>query len=173
MENKSKDKKDYKIFAGIILTIFLIIYLIILIISTMKNSTLSFFEWECYIMQVDSQENIAQKGDLVIAKKIPIENITEDDIIIYTMNNYSYMSNVDSIQTGKSTTKILVKETDNVTYKFSTSDIDGVHIKTIPKLGNIILFLQTTYGIILIISTLLILFVSYKVIKYARNKNKI
>ena len=71
----------------IALCIILFVYLSICINSYINGNKIGIFSFRFYIMSSNSSESGVNSGDLVIAKNIKIEDIKENDDIIYKRND--------------------------------------------------------------------------------------
>ena len=98
MEKNKKQMKNKKIFLQILIVITSIIILVLSLItlaSTVKaNDNLAFGRYRFYIMRDQSQPEIAQTGDLVIAKRLDLGEINKGDKIVYRGDEYYFANEV-------------------------------------------------------------------------------
>lgn len=101
------------------------------------------------------------KNDLIIIKKVDVEDLKENDII-------SYMNEYDEIITHRIIRKEEVKGIKYFVTKgdFSASEDDpitydqviGIYVNRIPKLGGVAKFLQTSIGVFVLLGTPILIF---------------
>lgn len=132
-----------------VICLLLFVYLTIVINSFMNGGKIGFFSTRFYIMTSDSIEANINKGDLVFAKSIKIENIKPDDDIIYKKeDNELIVKKVKSIEGSNITFYIqdegLNKETNGS--KEKTTQIIGKVTGKIKGIGNVALFIQSPLG---------------------------
>ena len=177
MENKTKNRNVSKIVLRIFIIIYFLLTLIVSLVvfsSTIRKSDLAIGETSFYIMRSDKKNDVAQKGDLVIVKKIDANDMQEGDNIVYGDNKTFYCDNVVKIKKINTISRIIIAEKDGISYQFTENAIQGTVVKTIPNLGNIISFLRTPVGIILYIIFTICIFILLRVLvsskKDTRNK---
>ena len=172
--NEKYKRKENKIKTSaritIILTLLVLMLTIMLItlFSTMFASNLAFLKYKFYIMDTDSQPDIAEKGDLVIAKRSLPGQVVKGDKVVYGGNKFYYCDDVVETKKVNTVYKIIIAEKEGVKYQFEESEIEGKVVKTIPNLGNIVLFLRTPLGIILYIVFTICVFILLRILLLSR-----
>lgn len=172
--NEKYKRKENKIKTSaritIILTLLVLMLTIMLItlFSTMFASNLAFLKYKFYIMDTDSQPDIAEKGDLVIAKRSLPGQVVKGDKVVYGGNKFYYCDDVVETKKVNTVYKIIIAEKEGVKYQFEESEIEGKVVKTIPNLGNIVLFLRTPLGIILYIVFTICVFILLRILLLRR-----
>ena len=138
-------KKIRNIFI-IALCIILFVYLSICINSYINGNKIGIFSFRFYIMSSNSSDSEVNSGDLVIAKNVKIEDIKENDDIIYKRN--------DSLVVKK------IKD-DNVinNEKVEDAQIIGKVIFSINGFGNFALFAQSPIGTCSILAIAVCIFI--------------
>lgn len=175
-ENSNKNKCNYR---KIILQVFIVLFSLLLLIvtlitmtSTIKSSNnLAFGRYKFYIIKEGYKADIAEAGDIIIAKKVKSEDIQIGDNIVYKDNKFYYCDNIVQTKKINTITKIITAENNGIRYQFDASEIEGKIIFRIHTIGNIIIFLRTPVGIILFILFIICLFTLLRAI-LIHNKNK-
>ena len=175
MEKNKKQMKNKKIFLQILIVITSIIILVLSLItlaSTVKaNDNLAFGRYRFYIMRDQSQPEIAQTGDLVIAKRLDLGEINKGDKIVYRGDEYYFANEVVEVTKSNIVNKIVIAEKDGISYRFNEAEISGKVVKKIYKLGNVISFMRTPFGILLFVLFTAALFMFLKIL-VADTKNQ-
>lgn len=170
--NSKLNKKIITAFLAVLLFLVILVVSLITLASTVRASNLSFLQYRYYIMNTDSQPNIAKRGDLVIAKKVHNEEIQVGDAIVYGDGKFYFCDNIIETKTANGVTKVIIAEGDGIKYQFSERDVSGKVIHTIPELGNIITFLRTPLGIVFFIIFIVCLFLLLRLIFIVKSENK-
>ena len=148
-------KKYFKYIVCTFLVILLIYNLTVIIKSVINpNKTPSFLGIKTYIIVSGSMEPNLNIGDVVIVRET--DDIKVGDIISFRDNMEIITHRVSDIQVLDGETKYQTKgdNNNNVDTEFvNLESIEGKVINKIPKIGNILLFLQRKEIIILAIVT--------------------
>ena len=166
-QKKSVNKHGQKLFLQIFIIIFSITILIlslITMVSTIRASDLAFGKYSFYIMRTESRPDVAEKGALVIAKKLKAGEMKIGDNIVYGDNKTYYCDNIAEINKVNIVNRIITAENNGISYHFDEDEINGKVVKVIPKLGNMITFLRTPVGIVLFILFVVCLFALLRII---------
>lgn len=171
-ENINKVKSSIKLIA--ISTLILVIFVTILltIFSTrFSSNNLAFLNYRFYVMESELHPDIAEKGDLVIAKIAQPGEIVKGDNIVYKDGNVYYCDNVEETMQSNIIYRWIIAEDEGIRYKFDETEIEGKIIYNIKNLGSIILFLRTPLGIILFIIFTICIFIILRVLLLRRKEN--
>lgn len=144
----------------LLMTLLIITGTLITIISTIKSSgNLSFGKYKFYIMDTESKDSIAKKGDLIIVKKAKSDELKIGDDVVYSNDGFYYCDKI--IQTRKldTITKLIMVEDNGIKYQFDEDEIEGKIISNIHNIGSIIIFLRTVFGIIIFILLITCIFI--------------
>ena len=90
------------------------------------------------------------------------------DKVVYGGNKFYYCDDVVETKKVNTVYKIIIAEKEGVKYQFEESEIEGKVVKTIPNLGNIVLFLRTPLGIILYIVFTICVFILLRILLLRR-----
>lgn len=148
----------------VIFSLTLLLITLITLASTVRASNLAIGRYRFYIMRTDSQPEIAQSGDLVIAHKTNPGEIKVGDSVVYGDNDVYYCDKIIEVNKSNTVNKVILAEKDGVKYQFNESDISGKVVKRFYKLGNIIAFLKTPVGIVFFMLFLICLFALLKIL---------
>ena len=151
----------------VLLSIILFVYLAIGFNSMMNGDKMGFFNLRFYIMSSDSAEAGTSTGDLIIAKSIKMNNIKENDDIIYTLDDKMYVKKVIGTENNNGNVNIFV-ENDNIILNDSVQNakISGKVIGKIRGVGNIALFIQSPMGTVnMLLIAICIFIIINKIIK--------
>ena len=166
-----------------VLLVFLIIVLLFILFSIFYAKKQGFsnrvdvFGYCFYIDVSNSMSPVINKGDLLVAKKVAIEDLKKDDIIIYfdEEDDISITHRIVSIDGNKKQLVFKTKGDNNQNSDFilvNKDNYEAKYIFRIKGLGNVFLFLKSVYGI-LFMSTLMValvlFFVFWKLIKRKYN----
>ncbi len=156
----------------IVLSIILFIYLVLGINSMMHGEKMGFFNLRFYIMSSDSKEANTTLGDLVIAKKININKIKENDNIIYKRDNKMFIKKVIKIDNEQGS-NIFVKEDDVISNEIiENAEIMGKVLTVQKGFGNIALFIKSPIGAFnMLMIMICVIIIIKKLMK--NNKNEI
>ena len=174
-QKKSRDIRTKKRFLQVFIVIFSLTILILSLItlaSTVKANDLAFGRYRFFIMRTESRPEAAEKGDLVIAKKLDVGELKTGDYIVYGGNKTYYCDKVAEIKKVNIVNKVITAESNGVSYQFNEADISGKVIKNYHKIGNIITFLRTPVGIVFFILFIICLFALLRIlITYKKDSN--
>ncbi|MBR3721069.1 MAG: hypothetical protein IKN09_04970 [Clostridia bacterium] len=148
----------------IILSVVLIIYIVLGIISMKKGDKFGFFNLRFYIVSHDLNNGEAGTGDLIISTKTSKEKVKVDNEIVYKKNNKIY---VDKVILGEQN-KLYVE---NKNFKDSVENIEvlGKVCVTAKGIGNIAMFLKSPIGML---NMLMIVLCAGLIIKKLSDNNK-
>lgn len=168
-ENMQNDKNNMikpRVKIVIILIIFVLMLVVILMMefATIVASNLAFMDYKFYIMQSENQQNIAEKGDLVIVKKTKTGEVKKGDIVVFKDKNFYYCDEVIETKKVNIVYKMIIAENEGVKYRFEESEIEGKVVGKVYNLGNIILFLRTPLGIAIFIIFIACVFMLLKIL---------
>lgn len=167
-----KIKVSIKLITIFILILAMFITILLTVFSTMFSSkNLAFLNYRFYIMESESQPEIARKGDLVIAKIAQPGEVVKGDNIVYKDGNLYYCCNVEETKQSNIIYRWIITEDEGIMYKFDESEIEGKVICNIKELGNIILFLRTPLGAIIFIILTICIFVLLRILLLRKNDN--
>lgn len=157
MSNKNVQKKKIykdniiklKVKIVIILTILVLMLVLMLmtIFATTVASNLAFMDYKFYIMESGEQQNIAEKGDLVIVKKTKPGDVVKGDNVVFGDKKFYYCDEVVETKKVNTVYKMIIAENEGVRYRFEENEIEGKVVGKVYNLGNVILFLRTPLGI--------------------------
>ncbi len=107
-------------------------------------------------------------GDLILVKDVDAENLKENEVVAFMEDGYAVTHRIVAVHedNGKVTytTRGDANNTDD-TIPLEPDNVIGQYFYRIPKVGNFILYLQTTGGMLLFVGLPLLLFVIYDVIR--------
>ena len=154
--------------------IFLISIIVLIIIPTIFVSSVilidafmhpeevpSFFGWKPFIVLSDSMTPTIQVGDLILVKECDYKSVQKGDIIAFQDDHIIITHRVTNIYNKKGKTYFVTKGDNNegddgskVLYK----KLEGKYVKRYKGIGNVMLFMQSTKGIIICLSIPILLF---------------
>lgn len=178
MEKNSKLKlnlrKVFNIVVLVVLLIILFMYIVILYNTiTKKEVTLNFFNWKPFIVIADSPEAGVNVGDMAVIKDIKIEDLKPGDIIVYRRGNSGAIKKIKDITKVDEEPKIVIEDDSIIKNESVKSSIEGKYMFKIAGLGNIMLFLQTPLGAIILFSLFIYIVIMIKLIGSKSNKEEI
>ena len=170
-----KFKKTVKRTFFILLIIFL--YNIFLITKTTLDNkeTKGIFGYKAYIITTDSMKPTIQAGDIIIVKNIEEEKLKLEDIITFKRDENIVTHRLVDIQETEQGKKYITKGDNNNVNDYKEvqySEIEGVKVLVIPRVGNLILLLEDKVYIILIINLILIIYVNTKRVEEKRRMRR-
>lgn len=172
----SINSKTVTMVIAVILFVIILVLSLITISSTVKASNLAFGRYRFYIMRADSQPQVAERGDLVIAKKLRSGEIKEGDNIVFGGGKIYYCDSVVETRRVNTVTKMVIAEYDGVKYQFAENEVEGKVIYKVRNLGDIISFLRTPIGMVFFIIFVICIFVLLRIIflgkRYTYTKDK-
>ncbi|MCI8486648.1 MAG: hypothetical protein HFJ20_06210 [Clostridia bacterium] len=177
MEKKSDLKfnlrKVFNIIILVILLVILFMYIVILYNTiTKKEVTLNFFNWKPFIVVADSPEAGVNVGDMAVIKDIKIEDLKPGDIIVYRRGNSGAIKKVKDISKVNEELKIVIEDDSIIKNESVKSSIEGKYMFKIAGLGNIMLFLQTPLGAIILFSIFIYIVIMIRLIGSKSNKGE-
>lgn len=166
-------KRIFKILIWIFIAL-LIIYNVVLIINKLQHpyEIPDFFGYKSFIILSGSMEDEINIGDIIYVKEK--SEIHENDIISFNENGAIITHRVIEIvnQQGEEFYKTKGDANASIdTQLISKDKIEGVYCFKIPKIGTIILFLQSKVGLIVFLIFLLALYVFLNRFKF-KSKTK-
>jgi len=185
---KENSKKKIKKAESIIYTIVCIILIPILLLNTViilksvidKDQVPSVFGIYPLVVLSDSMMGEFEIGDLIICKKAVPEDINAGDVICFyeTGSNGKYITThrvVDDLKLSQGVNAWITKgdannanDLDEVRYE----SLVGMYMFTIEGLGNAVLFLQTTKGLLLCVFLPTFILLAIELLKKKENFNK-
>lgn len=166
MKRKSKLKKVWNVFSTIILIV-LVLFVIFAFITRLSGEAPSVFGFTLYRVQSESMSPTLKVGDVILDKKTPAEDIKKNDIVTFECLTGDYA--------GHTITHRVVEEPEcrSGYYYFQTKgdkdgsplddiisydQIKGKYLCTIPGMNKLYSFLLSSYGIIVLIVLIILLF---------------
>lgn len=105
-------------------------------------------------------------GDLILVKEADVNNLKENEVVAFMEDGYAVTHRIVAVneENGKVTytTRGDANNSDD-TIPLDPANVIGRYFYRIPKIGNFILYLQTTGGMLLFVGLPLLLFVIYDV----------
>lgn len=143
-----------------VLVIFLIFYNIVLVIKKVSNPTEipDFLGYKSFIVLSGSMESTLNIGDIIFVKE---KEINEQDIIAFSEKNSTVTHRVIKIIEENGITCYKTKgdaNTEEDRKLVSNDEVEGVYCFKIPKVGKVVMFFQTKFGIFVFLGTLLIIY---------------
>lgn len=168
---------DLFLIIGYIIVIPILILNISIIYKTIKypNKIPDVFGYKFFIVLSDSMETTIEKGDLVVVKMVDSNTLDKNDIIAFRFDNFVVTHRIVKVNLNEQGEKYFVTKGDN----FNTEDndivlnynIEGLLVKKYSGLGNILLFIASPMGsLIIILSILLIFFMGDYIYRDKENK---
>ena len=171
--NLNLKKRSLQVFI-IVFSLTVLILSLITLASSVKASNLAFGRHRFYIMKSDSQSEIAERGDLVIAEYAEPGVIKSGDKIVYKDKEFYYCDKVVETKKLNIVNKVIIAEKDGVSYQFNESDVQGKVVGNIHKLGSIITFIRTPLGIVFFMLFIVCLFTLLRIlITYKKDEDKV
>lgn len=167
MKKDKNCKKDRITISGILKVIFFIVCFILLAIgisiiykaNKRPDKVPDIFGIKPFIVLSGSMETQIYTGDLVFVKDIDPSTIKEQDIIAFrnaenTVTTHRVVKLVN--QNGKTyfTTKGDANNAEDASL-VAPEAVEGIYVKRIPKIGNLMLFLQQPSGLIIVLLVIL------------------
>ena len=160
----------------IILAPVLIMNLVIIVKSYINPDQVpDFFGIKPFIVLSGSMEPTINTGDLVIVKTTNPEELAVRDIISFKDGNSVITHRiVELTQSGDSPAFITQGDANNtvdrgpVTY----SQVEGIYLFKINKLGNLAMFMQTPMGLLLFVAVPLCAFILYDILRHRLSNSK-
>ena len=119
----------------ILLVIVLFIYIAISVNSYVNHNKIGFFDTKFYIMSSDSPEANISSGDLVLAKSIEVNNIKENDNIIFHRENEMIVKKIKKVENVNGKNNFYIEEDETISNeKLENAQIIG---KVVSKVKGI------------------------------------
>lgn len=159
--------------AGVIVCIVLIPLLVMNVTIIVKsyinpNKVPDFFGIKPFVVQTGSMEETILVGDLVISKTVDPAILKKGDIISFKVGNSVITHRIIELTQEKGAPAFITKGDANniedetpVTY----SQVEGIYVYRIAKIGNMAMFMQTPMGMIVFIGIPLCAFIIYDIIR--------
>lgn len=163
----------------IILSMLIILNLYIIIASEAKpNKITSIFGYKPFVVLSGSMSPNIQVGDLIIIKQINPTTLKENDVIAFKNSaNYVTTHRIIDVQMTNNQKCFQTKgDANNVLDEkiVCPKNVEGKYVTRIPKLGNIILFIQKPLGFIIMISTVFFIgLIFYLIDNNKKNKKEL
>lgn len=147
-DDKENAKSTLRVTLSIIskiLILAIIIALVIILVRVVVLKKHDVFGYRFYIIMSGSMEPTINVGDAVITKELD-RNLQEEDIIAFQKSGSITVHRIVEIYTENEKTLYRTKGDNNNTIdaeKIELSEIKGKVVYTIPKVGNVILFLKS------------------------------
>lgn len=158
------------------------VFLIVAIGYVVFNYVPFIAKYDHYVIATDSMEPVINVGDVVIIDTgIKAEDLEVNQIIAFyadirgdgrqvvVVHYLDSISEVDGIRTYRTRPEI---SDDIDPWKLDDSDIVGIKVATIPKIGPILLFAQSTVGRIVLIADVILMYVLISAYFPAKPKKK-
>ena len=176
MENNKKTNQDtierIKTLCIILLSIILFIYLAIGIFNMSKGGKMGFFSLRFYIMASDSNEAGTSSGDLIIARKMNVKKLKQNDDFIYQKNNSIIIKKVRKTENQNGNISIYVENDKNTSEdKIDNSRVVGKVLHRVKGIGNVAMFIQSPLGTVNLILIFICIFILIKKLIYNNNSD--
>lgn len=130
----------------------LALFLVYSVVCRVKGESVRLFGLQADVVQSGSMEPTLYKYDLVFAKRVSENEIQEDDIVVYKRNGIKYVHRVVSCENGVYVTQ---GDANNIPDEPITyANIEGKVVKSWSKIGGVVQFFQSIYGIIVIVAVI-------------------
>lgn len=173
-------KKVVNIIIQIILLVILFINVVILVDAYINPEEIpSFFGWKPFIVLSDSMENAIYSGDVTVVKEGEYSNLNKDEII-------AYREKYDDDDEAVILTRIQEKIEENGQIKYKTvsdnskyevtinkNQIEGTFKYRIAGLGNLLMFLQTPIGMVIVLLIPISVYLLVQFIELIRYKREL
>ena len=155
----------------------ILLYNVFLITKTTLDNkeTKGILGYKAYIITTDSMKPTIKTGDIVIVKNTEEEKIKVEDIITFKRDENIVTHRLVDIQETEQGKKYITKGDNNNVNDYKEvlySEIEGVKVLVIPRVGNLILLLEDNVYIILIINLILIIYVNTKRVEEKRRMRR-
>ena len=140
-----------KIFTWLFIAV-LTFFFIYSVVCRIKGESVRLFGLQADVVQSGSMEPTMYKNDLVFAKQVSEDEIEAGDIIVYKRNGVKYVHRLILCENGIFVTQgdANTVEDEPITYK----DIEGKVVATWSKIGGVLQYFQSVYGIIITVATI-------------------
>ena len=121
------------------------------------------------VVQSGSMEPTLYKNDLVFAKKVGEDELQTGDIVVFRRDGIKYVHRLISCENG-----VFITQGDANTIAdapITFDDIEGKVVATWAKIGGVVQFFQSIYGIILIVAIIVAVSCLKKIVQLLRNNS--
>lgn len=128
----------------------------------------SVFGYSPLIVQSGSMETEIMTGDVVFVKQTDVDSLKPQDIIAFKTGDVVVTHRiVEVLSDGNGEKRFITKGDANNTQDdpISASQVVGVYVSRIAKIGDLAMFMQTPVGMVCFIGIPVILFILYDVIR--------
>lgn len=149
-------RKAFRITTEIITWLIIAVLALFLVYSVtcrIKGESVKLFGLQADVVQSGSMEPTLYKYDLVFAKQVSEDDIETGDILVFKRNGIKYVHRLVSHENGVYVTQGDANEIPDEPITFQ--DIEGKVVSTWAKVGVVVQFFQSIYGIILIVAIIL------------------
>lgn len=121
---------------------------------TNKKEIPSFLGYKFFVVLTGSMQHTLNIGDFIVSKEVPVEELEENDIISFKEESTVITHRIVKVEEENGEKLYTTKgdynntEDDN---KVKFSNVEGKFVFRIPGMGKAILFLQSIWGIIILI----------------------
>ena len=174
---KQRIKKSFKKIIKIIFTIFIILLFILMVLINYDENNERGKLGELYLFNIvsESMKPTINKDDIIVVKKVSIEDLKEGDIITFHYENRVISHRISKIDIGNQK-NIHTKGDNNEsedTFIIDNNQIYGKVILKIPKLAEYIQYLQKGKGFINVLLSIIIIYIFYNYKSEKKYKRKI
>ena len=145
----------------------LALFLVYSVSCRIAGKSVRIFGYQADVVQSESMEPNLYKDDLVIVKHVSAEELELRDILVFRRDGKKYVHRLISYGDGLYTTQGDANEFSDkpITYE----EIEGKVVSTLPKIGGVIQFFQSVYGIIVIVAIIVAVFCFRKLYQILRD----
>lgn len=175
MKSKRWIKNIFTILVFLILLPILFVSSVFLVNSFINPDEVpSFFGWKPFIVLSGSMQVEIDPGDIAVVKDVDTDTLEVGDIIAYrTSDDVVITHRIIEIQYENDEKQFITKGDNNNTKDdgiVSESQVEGIYVFKISKLGNLAMFIQTPTGIISCLSIPIIILIIAQIIDSRRDK---
>lgn len=144
----------------------LALFLVYSVSCRITGKSVSLFGYQADVVQSESMEPNLYKDDLVIVKHVSEEEIAIKDVLVFRRDGKKYVHRLISYEDGLYTTQGDANDFSDkpITYEA----IEGKVVSTVPKIGGVIQFFQSVYGIIITVAIIVAVFCFRKLYQILR-----
>ena len=183
VDNKTKTKKIvFNVIKAIIIILLIPILFFNIVMIADKilhpDEIPSFFGWKPFIVMSGSMETEIYVGDVAITKEVDTNTLKTGDVVAYRYDKETVITHriiEDSIDEDGQR-KFVTKGDNNNSEdlrKVELSQIEGKFIKRIPKLGHVLLFIQSPVGTAISLSIPILILIVMHAIENRKNSKYI
>ncbi len=131
----------------ILVILVLFVYIAISVNSYVNNNKIGFFNTKFYIMSSDSPEANISSGDLVLANNIDVNDIKENDNIIFQRENQMLVKKVKKVENINGKNNFYIEDDDVITNeKLENAQIIGKVVSKIKGIRKCSIIYSNSYG---------------------------